>query len=857
MISTTTKAAPPHVSRLRKPDLLSPAGNWACVRAAIENGADAIYFGVGRFNARVRAQNFTIEELPQLMADLHQRGVRGYVAFNTLIFADEMAEAEATLRQIIVSGVDAAIVQDVGIARLIRRLSPDFPIHASTQMTITSTAGLKFAQALGASLVVLARECSIAEMQKMREESGGQYPVPVETFVHGALCVAYSGQCLTSESLGGRSANRGECAQACRMPYELLADGQLVPLGDRKYLLSPQDLAGLDALPELIRAGVHCLKIEGRLKTPEYVANITRVYRDAIDRIYARLETDLCTQPSLLELHQKHDYAMEMAFSRGLYTGWLRGIDNQQLVHGRFGTKRGALLGRIVRVSAPQVWLQPETSIKAGDGVVFDAGQPEAGEEGGRILKVEAAQPLPQDPSLSLVKLTFHQPSINWQRVAAGQLLWKTSDPELEKELRYTFTQAQPLRKTPICACVSGRDGTPLEVSFSDPENHTVTAATTVLLQPALNQPLETAFLREQLGRLGGTTYELVHLENRLEGRLILPVSSLNQVRRELVTLLDAKRRAPRRWTLLPAGPLPLHRPQFSGPTAALPTEAEIIPLVRSQEQLLAVLSWGALVVYCEWEDPKKYRQAVQTVRSWEEKDGLRREIWVAPPRIFKTGEEWILRIVRSAQADGYLVRNHEHLQAFADARRRGDFSLNVANPLTAEYFLQQYGLERVTASYDLNIEQLDALLRQAPPSWFEITLQQHMPMFHMEHCVFCAFLSSGKDYRDCGRPCEKVEVRLRDRTGAEHFLLADAGCRNTLYNARAQTGAEYARHLQRLGIRHFRIEFLRETADEVQRTLRLYRQLLDGRIEGSTLWKELRIGNQLGVTRGTLRNDR
>ena len=270
------------------PELLAPAGDWECVRAAVENGADAVYFGLDRFNARMRAKNFTEADLPELMAFLHRRGVRGYVTFNTLVFANELVDAEEYLRSVISAGVDAAIVQDVGICRLIRRLSPDFPIHASTQMTITSAAGVEFAKELGCNLAVLARECSIKEIEAMRDaltnhedrmpkaegaasdsDPGLSHSsFPLEVFVHGALCVAYSGQCLTSESLGGRSANRGECAQACRMPYDLISDGRKVELGDRRYLLSPQDLAGLEVLPALVKAGVSSLKIEGRLKAP-------------------------------------------------------------------------------------------------------------------------------------------------------------------------------------------------------------------------------------------------------------------------------------------------------------------------------------------------------------------------------------------------------------------------------------------------------------------------------------------------------------------------------------------------------------------------------------------------------------
>ncbi|MEM1425669.1 MAG: peptidase U32 family protein, partial [Cyanobacteria bacterium P01_H01_bin.130] len=325
-----------------RPELLAPAGDWDCVKAAVENGADAIYFGLDRFNARMRAHNFTEADLPALMAFLHRRGVRGYLTLNTLVFSGELAEAQQYLKAAIAAGVDAAIVQDVGLCRLIREISPDFPIHASTQMTVTSGAGVAFAKALGCQLVVLARECSLKEIHSIQADlaaanDGQGISMPLEVFVHGALCVAYSGQCLTSEALGGRSANRGECAQACRMTYELFADGQRVDLGDRQYLLSPQDLSGLPVLPGLIKAGVRSLKIEGRLKSPDYVASVTRVYRQALDRAIAELTQDPETQ--ILQPQSEERYELEMAFSRGLYTGWFEGIDNQALVHAWFGKK--------------------------------------------------------------------------------------------------------------------------------------------------------------------------------------------------------------------------------------------------------------------------------------------------------------------------------------------------------------------------------------------------------------------------------------------------------------------------------------------------------------------------------------
>jgi putative protease len=333
----------------------------------------------------------------------------------------------------------------------------------------------------------------------------------------------------------------------------------------------------------------------------------------------------------------------------------------------------------------------------------------------------------------------------------------------------------------------------------------------------------------------------------------MLPLSELNRLRRDLTARLDELRAVPLRWELRESSPEILALPPLApAPSPAVPAIPELIAFVRTTAQLEAAAADGITTLYVEFEDPKRYRDAVKFVRALPAVAGRAVEIWVAPPRIFKTGEDWILKIVRSCDADGYLVRNYDQLAFFAADRKRGDFSLNVANPLTAEYFIS-CGLERLTASYDLNIRQLDALLRGAPPSWFEVTLHQHMPMFHMEHCVFCAFMSSGKDYRDCGRPCEKHEVRLRDRVGALHTLKADAGCRNTLFNARAQSGAEYAAHLAALGVPAFRIEFLHENAAEVARTLDRYRRLLRGEVSGLDLWRELKAANQLGVTRGTL----
>lgn len=842
-----------------KPEILAPAGDWDCVRAAIENGADAIYFGVERFNARMRAANFTSAEMPALMEHLHRRGVRGYLTFNILVFENEMAEAEEFLRSAIAAGVDAVVVQDVGICRLIRSISPDFPIHASTQMTVTSPDGVAFAREIGCSLVVLARECSIAEIGRIQTADPG---MSLEVFVHGALCVAYSGQCLTSESLGGRSANRGVCAQACRMPYDLICDGVALPLDDRRYLLSPQDLTGVELLPELIRAGVASLKIEGRLKAPEYVANMTHVYRHAIDAVWERMlagDSPEALSKLARDLFLETRYDVEMAFSRGLFTGWMRGTDNRQLVHARFGKKRGVFLGEVTGVSSASVRVRLEGPLKAGDGVVFDAGRPEETEEGGRVYVIRQAGRPGKTPAE--VDLEFGRDRIDFRNIHAGDKLWKTSDPVLERRWRQCFEGEAVRFQRPMHLEIAGSAGQPLALVARDDWGNTARVESAQPLVIADKQPLTDERLREQLGRLGGTPFRLGEFRNNLAAGVLLPVSELNRLRREVVSRLLELRATPAKWTLLPEREA---ASDLIAPSVVpAPVAPRLIALARNLDQLEAILRCGIGTVYCELEDPKQYRKAVQSFRDWqmrcqgcgeaEASPQPVREIFVAPPRIAKPGEDWILEQVRASNADGYLVRNFDHLRFFAGERCVGDYSLNIANRFAAGQFMNGHRLERVTASYDLNFQQLEALLRAAPPEWFEVCVHQHMPMFHMEHCLFCAFLSEGRDYHDCGRPCDRHAVELRDHVGMGHPVKADAGCRNTVFNAVAQTGAEYMDRLVALGVRHFRLEFLNESPDEVIRTLGMYRKLLRGETSGARLWRELNLSSQLGVARGTI----
>ena len=812
------------------PELLAPAGDWDCVRAAVANGADAIYFGLPRFNARLRAHNFTEEELPEIVRFCHRHGVKAYVAFNTLVFTGELEAAAEYLRLLNRTGVDALIVQDIGLVRLAAEITPDLPIHASTQMTITSPEGAEFARDLGVRRAVLARELSLREIEKFRAEQPDPV-LPLEVFVHGALCVAYSGQCLTSESLGQRSANRGECAQACRMPYELIVDGVLRDLGDRRYLLSPQDLAAVEEIPALIAGGVISFKIEGRLKSPEYVAAVCQVYRKAIDAALAEQQF----QPSPADRYQ-----LEMTFSRGLYSGWMHGVNHQELVSARFGKKRGPLAGRIARVGRDFVEFAPAVPLKPGDGLVFDTGGDTNAEQGGRIFEIKGQ------------RLFFRHDHIDFARLKPGDRVWKTDDPELDKRLRQTFTgRLEPRKRVPIDLLVQGRVGEPLELRAG-----TATVKSTIVLQAARTAPLTPEKLREHLGRFGESAYELGELRCELEGEVILPIGELNRLRRELVFQLDASRASTRRETTTGVEAI-VARVRQPGAAGFAPGPATLRVLCRTMDQLDAALAAGVAEIYVDFEDIRRGKDAVARVREY----GGAARIFLATPRIQKAGEQGFFKLIENAAPDGVLIRNLGAISWFAarnaaaaDDQRLpliGDFSLNVANPLTAEYFIRQ-GLSRVTVSYDLNIEQVLDLLAATQPPWCELTLHQHMPMFHMEHCVFAAFMSEGKSFLDCGRPCEKHRVHLRDRVGMQHPLRADVGCRNTLFNAVPQTGARFFAQLESAGLRDYRIELLEEDAAESQRIIGAYQALLTGQQAGDDLWRDLQAQSQLGVTRGT-----
>ena len=819
---------------------MSPVGGWPQLRAAVQAGADAVFFGVEAFHARAKV-GFSNEELPEIMRFLHQRGVKGYVTFNVLVFDRELREAEQQLLHLSECGVDAIIVQDVGVARLAAEAVPDLPIHGSTQMSITSAEGALLARRFGACRVVLGRELSLGDIARIRaqlDKSGSD--VELETFVHGALCVSYSGQCFSSEAWGGRSANRGQCAQACRLPYDLLVDGVRRDLGDARYLLSPGDLYALHQVPELMEIGVQCLKIEGRYKDAEYVALTTAAYRQAVDDAWAGLPLSVTGQ-------QERD--LEQVYSRGLGPHFLAGTNHQTVVRGRAPRHRGVRVGTVLSVTPRGVVARLSEDLKAGDGLVFDAANwraPEGREEGGFLYGGwQAGRQLETLSAGQDIELRFARGAVNPERVRPGDWLWRTQDPALDARVRPLLDAADPLHSRPLKMSFVGRVGEVPTLTLTDEGGRSVTVTGESVIGEARNRALDAATLREQLGKLGGTPYHLDGLTCELEGAGFLPISALNALRREATAkLTELRGQVPQRR----ATPL-LEVSSGALAEAASPVgEPRLHLLVRTPEQLDAAIAVRPESITLDYLELYGLGASVQKVSE----AGL--SVRVASPRILKPSEQNIQKFLLSLGAE-LLVRSGGLLEGLQEVAQRptliGDFSLNAANALSSRALLA-LGLSRLTPTHDLNAEQVSDLAALVGPNKLEVIVYGHLPVFHTEHCVFCRFLSSGTDYTNCGHPCETHSLALRDERGRQHPVMADVGCRNTVFEGRAQSAAPHLERWLAAGLRDFRLEFVHQSAAELTEVVAAHRAYFAGPRNASELERRLAATGP-GITEGSL----
>jgi putative protease len=786
-----------------KPELMSPAGYWPQLQTAIETGADAVYFGLNHFSARAKV-GFTLTELPEVMQTLHQRGVKGFVTFNTLVFDHELEQAEKAIIEIAHAGVDAVIVQDVGIAQLVKQIAPDLEIHGSTQMSVTSAQGAELARSFGCSRVVLGRELSLADIRKIAAATD----VELEVFVHGALCVSYSGQCFSSEAWGGRSANRGKCAQACRLSYDLIVDGQPRDLGEYRYLLSPGDLYALEQIPELVEIGIACVKIEGRYKGPDYDALTTRAYREAIDLACLGLPNEITAEERL---------ELEQVYSRGLGPHFISGTNHQSVVEGRAPRHRGVRVGEVVDVGRKNVTVKTTHPIKRGDGLVFDAANrrsPDENEEGGNVYEVRELDP-------GRVELEFGRGELDFARIRVGDWVWRSKDPQLAKKLKPITQTDVPIFTRPLCFEVTASGGLPIEIIAGLESGQTATYVGEHPLTPAEKRPLDLETLTEKLGRLGGTPFHLDQVELLTKDNVFVRTSELNQARRQLVDELFDNG-----GVLRPISARPIVRQQLdelqTRVAQSSPADIENVALhllVRTPGQLDAAIeaaTESALAsITLDYLELYGLRPSIEKIRD----AGLRPR--VASPRILKPSEQNVIRFLTSLECDivvrsGGLLHDLVKGEVAISQTLIGDFSLNAANGLSCQTYLDM-GLTRITPAYDLNSQQISDLTNLVPAAALEVIAYSHLPVFHTEHCVFCRFLSEGTDNTNCGHPCEKHQVAVRDGQGRVHPVMADVGCRNTVFGAEAQVDPPSLQKWRAQGISNFRLEFVHQTPQQVR----------------------------------------
>ena len=818
------------------PEVLAPAGDSHAMRAAIRAGADAVYFGLQGFNARARATNFTAETLPAVMTDLHRHGVKGFVTLNTLVFEEELPALEQAIRACARAGVDAVIVQDMATAAMCRQVAPSLAVHASTQMTCTDAAGVEFARQLGAQRVVLARELSLDDIARIRSQTDAE----LEVFVHGALCVSYSGQCLTSEAIGGRSANRGACAQACRLPYDLVVDGEVSPLGDVAHLISPQDLEASHLVGRLAELGVSSLKIEGRLKGPQYVGATTRLYRAAVDG-----------QAENMEGLRHHAL---MTFSRGSGAGFLDGVDHQRLVEGRTCEHRGLAAGTVMGVihdgGRALLDLVTAHALARGDGLLVEGGHAGAGETGGRLWDIRHNGHNVTHVSAGQRVGLYLGPDVDVTGVQPGRRVFINDSPRVENAVTDALERTPHRQRLEVQ--VRGVLGQPLVVVARTAKGLQASVQSDAALQAATGAGLGVAMLRDKLGRLGDSPFELGALEADVPAGCMVPPSSLNRLRRALVAALEQSAQRKHATTDVSAASL-LAGLDFSGRGAPPPG---LFVLCRNHAQALAAHQAGADGVYLDFLALTGLKKTMEALRA-----AGAHCIGVAPPRIRKPGEEKIDRFLESLAPDAVLVRG---LGALNEGRvangtganrplRIGDFSLNVTNRISAAEVLK-HNIDAFTPSFDLDSRQLTALLSRGVGHLAELVVHHPMPLFHMEHCVFAALLSGGRDFRTCGRPCETHTVALRDRVGLHNPVEADIGCRNTVFHAQPQSAASVVPAAQKVGVGRFRIELVGEGPSDVTVVVQAYRALLSGELDAPALFRRLKVEHGYGVVRGSLR---
>ena len=839
-----------------KPELLAPAGGMEALIAAVENGADAVYLGARAFSARGYASNFSKEELEEAIDYAHLRGLKVYLTVNTLLKDGEVESALELLCDLREMGADAIIIQDLGLISLAGKYLPDLPLHASTQMTLHNREGVEFLKRIGIKRVVLSRESSLEDIKLIKEKSG----IEIEVFIHGALCISYSGQCLLSSLIGGRSGNRGYCAQPCRKKYRLYCGGKTIKTNG-SYLLSPRDLNMSSGLGALIEAGIESFKIEGRMKRPEYVAGVVRIYRRLIDRYFEN--------PAGYFVSEEEQETLTQLFNRDFTQGYFFENPRVELMsrenpHNR-GIPAGTVVGYDRRLNRIRVKLS--RTLRLGDGIMVEKAETRSEDKGKIISSMYTEKgPIYSAGKGEIVELPFDS------RAPSGSTVYRTHDKKLMDSLKKESESGSMRPKIPVFITATVILGKPIRLEIADRNSNSLIVESEYLVEKAEKQPTLKAQIEKQLSKLGNTLFEAVELNVNLEGDVFVPMGQLNELRTKAVLQLENLRIS--KWKRRPLQSLKFPEPGVEigqGDEKISRGNFPISPLlsvsVYSLEGLEAALAGGADCIYFGEGLFRRSDTAGQKENSVEELDNIYedailkaraagKKIYLSTPKLAKDSEmgsvEKILYISRKLEADGVVASNLGTLN-LAKAEKIpfvADSPLNVFNTRTVSLLLQE-GAKVAVISPELTLEELKSVASHGP---VECIAHGRLELMESEHCLVGGLLGGlpGKNKGQCSAPCKAGNFVLVDEKNYEFPLLMDHQCRMHLLNSRVLCMLEYVPTLLESKIAGLRIETLgMENAEEIRKVTLAYRKAIDTYFETGKQGQERCESQGKGFTTG------
>lgn len=826
---------------MKKIELLAPVGSFDSLKAAVQNGANAVYLGGKDFSARASANNFDRNELIDAVKYSHIRGVQVFVTVNTLIKQYEIEDFVEYVKFLYDIDIDALIVQDIGMARLIKKLLPDFELHASTQMVAHSLEDVKYLQSVGFDRVVLARELNVDEIKWICENT----TVDIEVFVHGALCVCYSGQCLMSSMIGNRSGNRGRCAQPCRQKYELIDinTGEVVK-SDGDYLLSPRDLSTIEELDKIIEAGVLSLKIEGRMKKPEYVATVVSGYREAINEFVDK---------NKISISDEIINNLYTIFNRKFTKGYILGEVGKDVMNSNRPNNQGLYVGKVLDYNRRSKRLRVilENTLKKGDGINLGGGTI------GRIIKDGEITTIAHKGDL--IELDFVG------EAKRNQLIFKTSDSELMDRVQATFQQDKELIKTNIKAKASIKIGKKPVLSISDFCGNTSIVEGEKIVEKAIKVALSKEKIETQIQKLGNTPYTLKDIEIDLDEGVSMPISVLNQMRRDCIELLDQER-IKIKGRKFKENRLK-YQPDRVNKQKKLNTVPKIRVKVKNLEQLEAVLKYNVDLIY--YEDINTLSKALEMVSNISKEsivsninnintsgeksssvENTESRLIYSVPRIIRNKEYKQFETLDNIKGINRVqIGNWGSMEYFKGKDLNIDCYLNAFNSESINHFKDE-GAGTVCLSQELNLNEIKQTLKYTDVE-IEAVIYGYTPMMITEYCPM------GVVVRDCKKDkrvakCKESSYALRDFTDASYRITQDIFCRSTIYNSKVTCMLDNLYELDEIGIDVFRIDFTVEDSDMVKKVIEAHIEVLSNDFKlgekATNLYKKL---DEIGTVAG------